>query len=275
MASLTDLFNPTFLMFLGILVLVVALVVVYFESKLREQNHKITSMFSIVSTLAEDANGMKMGINHLMNLNNAMGGSVYQQQYFTQEPLENKRETTTKLIEVSDDEESDNEDESVDNESIADESVYDESVADDESIYDEDDESVANKSIDDDEDLDVNDLESEPDSLTESDLEEQEKITVFKLNISKGDEIISVEDNDVDDLASELSTNDLEKEQPVLDVSDLKTISINLEESIEKIDYKKLQLPKLKSIVVEKNLATSSDASKLKKAELLKLLGVE
>ena len=33
MPSLTDLFNPTFLMFLGILVLVVALLVVYFETK--------------------------------------------------------------------------------------------------------------------------------------------------------------------------------------------------------------------------------------------------
>ena len=65
MASLADLFNPTFLMFLGILVLVVALLVVYFESKMREQNHKIFSMLSLVSTLAEDINSMKMGLNHL------------------------------------------------------------------------------------------------------------------------------------------------------------------------------------------------------------------
>ena len=75
------------------------------------------------------------------------------------------------------------------------------------------------------------------------------------------------------------SDNDLE-ETPIapiskIDTSELKTISINLEEPVEKIDYKKLQLPKLKSIVVEKGLATSSDASKLKKAELLKLLGIE
>ena len=64
-------------------------------------------------------------------------------------------------------------------------------------------------------------------------------------------------------------------EETKIDISDLKTISINLEESTEKIDYKKLQLPKLKSIVVEKGLASSSDASKFKKAELLKLLGIE
>jgi hypothetical protein len=41
----------------------------------------------------------------------------------------------------------------------------------------------------------------------------------------------------------------------------------------ENIDYKKLSLNKLRQIVSEKNL--SSDSSKLKKPELLKLLGVE
>jgi len=34
-------------------------------------------------------------------------------------------------------------------------------------------------------------------------------------------------------------------------------------------------LPKLRSIAVEKGLTTNSDASKLKKPEILKLLGVE
>ena len=70
---LTDLFNPTFFMFLGILILVVALVVVYFESKSREQNHKIASMLSLVSTLAEDMNGVKMGLHHLSV--NRVGGN--------------------------------------------------------------------------------------------------------------------------------------------------------------------------------------------------------
>ena len=275
MASLTDLFNPTFLMFLGILVLVVALVVVYFESKFREQNHKIASMFSIVSTLAEDANNMKMGLNQLMHYNNTMGGSSLKQDFtqehlenIREEQLENIREITTKLIEVSDDEESDNED-------AASEVSEDEVISDAESVEDLDDDMASLEQY-------VNEMESEPDSLTESDLDdepvEQEKITVFKLNVSNEDaqdEINDINDDDIDDLASELSTSDLEKKEPIINVSDLKTISINLEESTEKIDYKKLQLPKLKSIVVEKKLATSSDASKLKKAELLKLLGVE
>ena len=54
-------------------------------------------------------------------------------------------------------------------------------------------------------------------------------------------------------------------------VSDLKSIHANLEETnTDHSDYKKLSLPKLRSIVTEKGLA--QDASKLKKNELIKLL---
>jgi hypothetical protein len=59
--TMADLFNPSFLFYLGIIVLAIAILVVFFESKFREQNHKISSMFSIVSTLAEDMNKMKFG----------------------------------------------------------------------------------------------------------------------------------------------------------------------------------------------------------------------
>jgi hypothetical protein len=63
-------------------------------------------------------------------------------------------------------------------------------------------------------------------------------------------------------------------QEPLNISSDLKTISIDLEESNhDSLDYKKLSLPKLRSIVSEKGLV--SDASKLKKNELLKLLDSE
>ena len=66
------------------------------------------------------------------------------------------------------------------------------------------------------------------------------------------------------------------KENIIPSTSELKTISINLgDEDHESIDYKKLQLPKLRSIAVEKGLTTNTEASKLKKPDLLKLLGAE
>jgi hypothetical protein len=257
MTSLTDLFNPTFLMFLGILVLVVALIVVYFESKMREQNHKINSMFSIVSTLAEDMTGMKMGINQIAGTQFLQ--PVNERTYY--QPLEEKREST--LITVSDDEEDDEED-----------SIVEEGSVDSISIN-----NIEDVDLDVDDDLD----ELSDDELSEE--QEQEQIKVFKLNISKEEkdeeeDDEEEEDEDMEELHSDNDLDDLEETTPIdpvskIDISELKTISINLEESVEKIDYKKLQLPKLKSIVVEKGLTTASDASKLKKAELLKLLGIE
>ena len=57
---------------------------------------------------------------------------------------------------------------------------------------------------------------------------------------------------------------------------DFKKIHIDLEEKephLDPNDFKKLPLLKLRNLASEKNLA--SDTSKLKKGELLKLLGVD
>ena len=140
MATLADLFSPTFLMFLGILVLVVALLVVYFESKLRDQNHKIASMLSLVSTLAEDMNGVKMGLNQLAEFNRTIGGNPPSN--LTQ-PLETKTvpfNPENTLIEVSDgDYEDDDEDDEEDDEDD-----------DEDDEDDEDDDDYFNDSCDDD-----------------------------------------------------------------------------------------------------------------------------
>jgi hypothetical protein len=67
------------------------------------------------------------------------------------------------------------------------------------------------------------------------------------------------------------SVEELDASHINISASDLKTININLDEiHTDSIDYKKLPLPKLRSIVTDKGLV--DDASKLKKQELLKLL---
>ena len=263
MASLADLFSPTFLMFLGILVLVVALLVVYFESKMRDQNHKIASMLSLVSTLAEDMNGVKMGLNQLAVIR--MGGSFPEN---FEQPLENQRvpfKQESKLIEVSDDEDDDDE---------------------------EDDDIDEEIDIDEDDDIDEEiDTEYEDDDESNHDV-----VKVLKMNMTVGDDFENLSENnnlELDNLDDELSEvqslsskssklNDKLEEtvygvtlqEPLNITSDLKTISINLEDPHQdSLDYKKQSLPKLRSIVSEKGLAP--DASKLKKNELLKLLGAE
>jgi hypothetical protein len=118
-------------MFLGILVLVVALLVVYYESKMRDQNHKIASMLSLVSTLAEDMNGVKFGLNHLAR--NTMATNV--------DPLNTAfiSSDENKLITVSDDE-NDSDEESVSTFEINDESEGEEDDDNDNEESSEDDE---------------------------------------------------------------------------------------------------------------------------------------
>ena len=79
---------------------------------------------------------------------------------------------------------------------------------------------------------------------------------------------------DLDD-SSTSSVSIKEEKNDNIKSMDLKSINITLEETKpeQPLDYKKMAIPKLRSIVAEKGL--SSDSSKLKKNELLKLLGVE
>jgi hypothetical protein len=273
MPSLTDLFNPTFLMFLGILVLVVALLVVYFETKFREQNHKISSMLSLVSSLAEELNGTKMVVQHLSMR------TLPNPQNFQQQPiLEEKFVSNNKLIPVSDDEDSDSESCS---DSDSDSDSESDSESDSTEILDEDNNSVNSEN-----------------SVIEIG---NNDIKVLKLNINKNndDESSSSSDEnnlDFDDLDNldeldELDNLDKLDKENSTDIQiietkedyvqpsdnktmDLKSININLEETKnESMDYKKMSLPKLRSIVTEKGL--TPDATKLKKNELFKLLGIE
>ena len=276
MSSLADLFSPTFLVFLGILLLVVALLVVYFENKMREQNHRIASMLSLVSTLAEDVNGVKFGLNHLAV--NYIGGG---------QPLAQNVETTNflnqeNLIPVSDDEEDDDDDDDNDDNDDDD----DEESSDDENsvlVLEENDSDVNNMEL----------IENDNDSDSDSEFGDRSEVKVLKINISNelNDHINELElqsGNELEELTDTLDDNADEQNNTItddtitydtsnensFDMSNLKTINIHLEETKnDATDYKKLSIQKLRSVVTEKGLA--GDTSKLKKHDLFKLLGVE
>jgi len=286
MASLADLFNPSFFMFLGILVLVSALLVVYFESKMRDQNHKISSMLSLVSTLADDLNSVKMGLNHVI----IKGGHPFQQEQpiiFKENLGENKN---INLIEVSDDDEvnSDNDEDDDDSDGEHDEDDNEDNDDEDNDVEDEDNE--------DNDENNVNKNDAEDSKLDLENELNDKNIKVLKLDILN-DNLVNHNNNenvnlqDINELPNinnsyveevlELKCEDLEPKKEAVSIlsSESKTISINLGEEInisgEPIDFRKLQLPKLRSIAVEKGLVLNTEALKLKKQELLKLLGVE
>ena len=261
--ALTDLFNQTFFMFLGILVLVVALLVVYFESKFREQNHKISAMLSLVSSLAEEVNGTKMIIHQL-----TMNPQTQQQVPFFQNKeynLETKIvQNDNNLISVSDDEDSESDDDSyVDSD--------DESVSDEDSDSDEEQpKNIKVFRLNISEDLNqIDGLDEEVNSVLE-DLDEAslDEASLEEASLEEFDDNSSTSSESI----KETENNDVKK---IDNFMDLKSINITLEETKteQSVDYKKMALPKLRSVVAEKGL--SSDSSKLKKNELLKLLGIE
>ena len=331
MTSFSDIFNTSFLILLGILVLAISLLFVYYESKTREQNHKINSMLSLVSSLAEETNNLKntLGI-FMMNGGNSIGN--FSSNLETRQPFQvNKSEKLMEnnLITVSDDDDDDNNDDESDNESNNTDS---DSMSDNESDSDDSDDDNNSESSDNVAIIDINEDNKNEINESKSDL----KVLKLNLNsISKNDENsdsdldLDADDLNDDDIASmgDMSLNsdseqiatdailslhnivdnnniiitlhsfnqeqqnkdtheieildaDEKKENDEifnLNKDDFKSININqgnLEDKTnDNLDYKKLPINKLRTIVSEKGLI--ADSSKLKKNELLKLLGIE
>jgi hypothetical protein len=287
MSILSDIFNPTLLIVLGITLLLLALLVLYFENKMRTQNHKIASMLSLVSSLAEESGMIKTQLNHMNNGVISLPNNMTNDTNDTNVNIsDDVKYFHPNLITVSDnDADDDSEDEN---------SVNDSENDSDDSDSDSDD-------SDQDSDVDVENM----DDLLDND--KNKNITINEINVNDikvlnldnlDNDYYNVEnenEDDDDDILEDLNfdklsdsdneseSNDdekkaeLESNLELNENSNLRSIKIStLEEdkkSQEVIDYKKLSLIKLKSIVVERGLV--QDSSKLKKPELLKLLNVE
>ena len=106
------------------------------------------------------------------------------------------------------------------------------------------------------------DTDSDSDSESDSDIE---PIDLGEIDLVKGDKITMLESEDV------IPELEFENVENVL-VSALESVSNSLE--VEEIEpqIKKMTTKQLQDLVVSKNLKTKTDAAKLKKADLLKLL---
>ena len=272
MPSLVDIFNPSFFMFLGILVLVAALLVVYFESKMREQNHKMASMLNLVTCMADEMNAIKIHLNSQPIIGGNNPSSL---------ETNNVHIIKTDLIAVSDDDsDNDSENSIEDNES---DSGYESNSEDIEEVQNiieigENNEikvlklSLSLSNINDiDENKHVNDFEELGDLEFIDD--ENDNSSIGSVSVSSDEEDNVNENKNKGD-----NKNDNDNDNDEIDISKLNLKSINissLEEvkNLDSIDYKKFTLSKLRSTVVEKGIVI--DSSKLKKNELLKLLGAE
>jgi len=273
MPSLVDIFNPSFFIFLGILVLVAALLVVYFESKMREQNHKMASMLNLITCMADEMNVIKLHLNHQTTSFSA-GAGAYSQPQASSLETNNIHVVRTDLIAVSDDSDSDSESESDnDSENSVEDNEFEEGSDNGSESGSEENKNVIE--IGDNTDIKVLKLNlSDINDIDKNDVEDFEEIGDLEF-IDEDDDNLSL--GSVSVSSNEDETED-ENKNDEIDISQLNLKSINistLEEvkNSDSIDYKKFTLSKLRSIVVEKELVV--DSSKLKKNELLKLLGAE
>jgi hypothetical protein len=288
--AISDILSTSFLFSIAIIIILIGGVFAYVSYRMGEQDHKLNSMIGLVSTMAEESQFFRSKLNMLQQKLSTKDLPVVDQvQYASQMMVGGQDE----LINVSDDEE----DESDDDESDDDES---EDLEDDESDDLEDDE-LEDEDLEDD-DLEDDDLED--DESEDKDLEEGRGEHIKRLNLTSAiDESpvkISYEEIDEDNNSFKETNNlvfdDIADFEATLEEADiqllaedtkdddnfLKNVSItgldngilSLEEIVSnKNDYKKMSLNKLREVVVSKGF--TSDASHLKKNQILKLLGDE
>jgi hypothetical protein len=276
--AISDILSTSFLFSIAIIIILIGGIFAYVSYRMGEQDHKLNSMIGLVSTMAEESQFFRSKLNMLQQKLSTQDLPVVDQvQYASQmSGFGGGREGQEELINVSD-EEDDSDDDSED--------------------LEDDDES---------EDLEDEDLEDE-DEDEEDDSEEERGEYIKRLNLTLAIDESPVkiayeeidEDNnsfketnnltfdDVQDLAdfeATLEETDIQllAEDTKEDDNFLKNVSItgldngilSLEEiGANKNDYKKMSLNKLREVIVSKGVTL--DASKLKKNEILKLLGDE
>ena len=240
-----------FLISLGITLLLIGIIGMFFTQRLQEQNHKINSMVGLISTMAEELGYLRNKLTQNGSSPLPLNNTVFGEQ--------------NNLIEVSDGDESSESDGDDDSDSDSSDSESD-SDSDDEQNDANDNLNQSNIKV-------INIQENlYSDNQFEEILEEIEDLN--DMNNEDNDED-DEDDDDEDDNESESSESvnlvelDSNNDLNALDISLSNSDTKNLNLSV--IDYKKLSLGKLRNIVMEKGL--SKDANKLKKHDLLNLLG--
>jgi hypothetical protein len=262
--SLSDIFTPSVVISLAISLLLIGLLGLYVSNKMNEQNHKLNTMFDLVSTLANELQMVRsqppIGMMASPSIGGGGGGGggggrVYERpEVATTNHLVN-------MIDVSDDsdssgDESDGEtDEGAESgDDSGSDGEGDGEGEDNESGSDGDDEESDGDSDGDDE----NDMQSDNAIVVSESLDD----ALFE-EIGNLDEFILEETNIERVKTPETTTTPAPTSTSTSNVKNLNVV----------FDYKKASLTKLREIVEQKGL--SSDTSKLKKQELLKMLEID
>jgi len=277
--KLFNMLESVFFVTLGISCVLLMLLIYHFKQRLTKLEQSSETMFELLNNIVSELSGIKQTVINEQNPN-AAGYSMMMHPTHkipvTLSDNESEENSLPELIEniqitKNNDEGDESEDESEEEDDSDDESEEEEEEEEDDS----DDESEHNETH--------NENESENKSITEEQTGEVKVVTVDIDNSISND--VSP---DIDNVPEDLTTDSLDEPevQPVeIDTEKIEEVHVNklditddLEETASQqtttsnsVDvYKKMNVPSLKSLVIEKGL--SSDPSKMKKNELIALL---
>ena len=255
--SLSDIFTPSVVISLAISLLLIGLLGLYVNNKMNEQNHKLNTMFDLVSTLANELQMVRSQVPLGMGSASMGGGGGGAGVRVYEKPEVANTNHLVNMIDVSDDSDSggdESDGETDEGAESGDDSDNDGSEGDGEG--DGEDESGS----------DGEDEESDGDSDGEHDERSDKAIVVSEsLEDALFEELANLDDivlgqSNVERVKTPETTT------PPANTSSVKNLNVVF-------DYKKASLGKLREIVEQKGL--SSDTSKLKKQELLKMLEID
>ena len=231
--------TSAFILLIVFILFISGFIIYYIQTRIKEQNHKLDSMFSLVSTMAQQLNT----INHIPGDSCLKSDPLIcvsdDELSYTDDNADNNSESSSSSGSESDyesDTDDDNDDDVVKEGGNSFNKII--TIPEFEQLYDN---------------VDVScDIDDESDTSSEND----------------NPEITDINEIDINPAWDNLPETKDENIKHVI-IDDIPSSS-NLEEDTRTIDYKKMTITKLKSIAQEKGLI--NDSSKLKKNELLKLL---
>ena len=279
--AIMEMFTSSFLMSVMFVCVIISLLVIYINYKMSEQDHKISSMLALISTMAQELDFFRRKMLNTPMSSNVSGGSAsHHNMSFELEP-------NNKLIEVSDEDshsydDEDDDDDSQDEDADSDDDDDDDDADSDDYDEDKEHENVKVLNIHLGNDQSIHMLDATHFKKLDSDNDENESEDDADLE----DDIISINSNDIPNITSNTSTDlkdtiHLEElmsnntNLQFLNTVDIKSLvnnddNINHTNDVYPADYKKMSIQKLRSIAIEKGIHV--DVSKMKKNEILNLL---
>ena len=295
--ALTDFLATPFLLYLGITLIIIGTISMFFMRIFNEQNHKLVSMVELVSSMVSEVNYLKHKSNFVSlekdNLSLEKDNLSLEKNIILKNPplhgIHNETMKTDRLIDVSDDDsDSDSETEDDDSDSELDDKDTVSEDTDDDSVHEYKDDmelTYLTKKINIGNDIEKF-VENEVEIFVDNDIENNIENDIKIINISEDFNLI-IECDEVGNIKEELYTLDENKDDDdnLIDemqvtatqnisniLTSIKTIKMDDNELKEETvkEYKKMSINDLRVLVLDKKLVP--DSSKLKKNELMKLL---